>query len=250
MNKEKIKERLADYYQNNKDTIKERSTKRFNSNKKEILEQQKSYYKKNKSKLDNKNREYAIEHKEEIKLYREKYNKENSEKLSQQQQEYYKNNKIEINKKSKEYRLKNAAKIKQYDLNRKDWKKNYIKIYRKNKMESDPLFKFEYEIRCLISKSIKRSGFKKNKKSEEILGCTFEEFKQYLESKFESWMSWSNHGNWNGYPKEINTAWDVDHKIPVSTAKTEEDIIRLNHYTNLQPLCSYTNRHIKRDKIN
>ena len=28
---------------------------------------------------------------------------------------------------------------------------------------------------------------------------------------------------------------------------TEADIINLNHYTNLQPLCSYTNRNLKRD---
>ena len=43
---------------------------------------------------------------------------------------------------------------------------------------------------------------------------------------------------------------DIDHIIPISTAKTEEEIIKLNHYSNLQPLCSYTNRVIKRDKVN
>jgi hypothetical protein len=39
---------------------------------------------------------------------------------------------------------------------------------------------------------------------------------------------------------ELNKSWDIDHIIPISSAKTKEDIIRLNHYTNLQPLCSYT----------
>ena len=63
------------------------------------------------------------------------------------------------------------------------------------------------------------------------------------------WMSWSNYGNWNGYPKELNAAWDIDHIIPISTAETEEEIIKLSHYTNLQPLCSYTNRHIKSGKV-
>ncbi len=37
--------------------------------------------------------------------------------------------------------------------------------------------------------------------------------------------------------------------IPISSPKTEEDIIALNHYTNLQPLCSKINRHIKKGKI-
>jgi hypothetical protein len=63
-------------------------------------------------------------------------------------------------------------------------------------------------------------------------------------------MNWNNRGNWNGQPKEINVAWDIDHIIPLSTAKTEEEILKLNHYTNLQPLCSYTNRYIKSGNYN
>ena len=71
-----------------------------------------------------------------------------------------------------------------------------------------------------------------------------------MESKFEPWMNWSNRGNWNGNPKKMNTAWDIDHIIPLSSATNEDEIIKLNHYTNLQPLCSYINRHVKRNKIN
>jgi hypothetical protein len=87
----------------------------------------------------------------------------------------------------------------------------------------------------------------KQNKTSDILGCTFEEFKLYLESKFEDWMTWENRGLYNG---EFNYGWDIDHIIPTSSAKTEEEIIKLNHYTNLQPLCSKINRYIKRDLIN
>ena len=59
-------------------------------------------------------------------------------------------------------------------------------------------------------------------------------------------MSWENYGKYNG---EIDFGWDIDHIIPLSSAKTEEDIIKLNHYTNLQPLCSFINRTVKRDII-
>ena len=52
-------------------------------------------------------------------------------------------------------------------------------------------------------------------------------------------MSWDNHG----------TYWDIDHIIPLSTALNEADIIRLNHYTNLQPLDSFINRYVKRDRL-
>ena len=52
-------------------------------------------------------------------------------------------------------------------------------------------------------------------------------------------MSWDNYG----------VVWDIDHIKPLSSAITEEDIINLNHYTNLQPLDSFINRFIKRDKV-
>ena len=95
--------------------------------------------------------------------------------------------------------------------------------------------------------SIKRQGFSKNSKSEEIIGCSFIEFKKYLESRFESWMCWYNYGKYNG---ELNYGWDMDHIIPISSASSVEEIIKLNHFTNIQPLCSYTNRYIKKDKYN
>jgi hypothetical protein len=51
------------------------------------------------------------------------------------------------------------------------------------------------------------------------------------------------------YNKELNYGWDIDHIIPVSSATSEEEVIKLNHYTNLQPLCSKINRNIKKDKL-
>ena len=94
----------------------------------------------------------------------------------------------------------------------------------------------------MIGNSLRFNGYVKNSKTEDILGCAFEDFKLYLENKFEPWMTWDNYGKFNS---ELNYGWDIDHIIPLDTAETEDDIIRLNHYTNLQPLCSYTNRHIK-----
>lgn len=45
---------------------------------------------------------------------------------------------------------------------------------------------------------------------------------------------------------EEDKSWDIDHIIPTSSARTEDEVIKLNHYTNLQPLCSYYNRVVKR----
>ena len=99
----------------------------------------------------------------------------------------------------------------------------------------------------MIGHSFRNKGLKKGSKTEKILGCTFDEFKNHLESKFESWMIWEKWGLYDG--RTSNMGWDIDHIIPLSSAITEEDVIRLNHYTNLQPLCSYINRHVKMDKL-
>lgn len=172
--------------------------------------------------------------------------------------QYYRNTcldceKIIINRTSLAYYHKNKDTL-------KDTRNNYDKIYRKNNKDSirkrkneynkktrneNPLNKIHHNISSAILKSLKRNGYKKISRTHEILGCSFEEFKVRIESQWEPWMNWDNHGKYNG---EINFGWDLDHIIAISSANTEEDIIRLNHYTNFQPLCSKVNRDIKKNK--
>ncbi len=195
------------------------------------------------------------------KNYHKKRYIDNIDKIKNSHARYRENNKEKEKSRHKKYSIENPEKIKLNEKkwreanlersknNKKEWWKNnpnYSKEYKKRRRETEPLYKLKNDIRYIILNSFKDKGFKKNTKTLQILGCTFEEFKVHLESKFESWMTWNNRGNWNGQPSEINTAWDVDHIIPLASAINEEDVIRLNHYTNLQPLCSYTNRYIKR----
>jgi len=159
----------------------------------------------------------------ERKEYRAKWRELNSEKIAKQTSDYVKKNKKHLREVDKPKR----------------------KIRYKKKLE-DPLFKIRESVRCSIRRTIKNKGFKKTIKTDKILGCSYLEFKIYLESKFEPWMNYDNYGKYNG---ELNFGWDIDHIIPASKAKTEDEIIKLNHYTNLQPLCSKINRDIKRDNI-
>lgn len=117
------------------------------------------------------------------------------------------------------------------------------------RMVNDEVLKCKIKISKSIGFCIKEyvnnnTSYRKDSNTINILGCNYEEFKSYIESKFETWMNWDNYGKYNG---EFNYGWDFDHIIPVSSAKTVDD--RLNHYTNFQPLCSKINRDIKRDKI-
>jgi len=216
----------------------------YEKNAEKRIAKAKQYREQNRDKVNKKNKLYYLKNKqtfsEKSKIYREA-NSDNIKKMSKQ---YYEENKHKV--------LERYFKNRENELKRmKDWKKDnrkrlaeYQRNYYQSRKKKDPLFKLTLNIRGLIRLSIKNKGLKKNSKTSDILGCSFEEFKIYLESKFESWMNWDNYGLYNGEP---NYGWDIDHIIPLATALKEEDLLSLNHYTNLQPLCSYLNRDVKKD---
>lgn len=185
-------------------------------------------------------------------LARKKYVEKNREKVREQVNNWYSNNKEDIKEKRGVYVLSDEQKEKMKRYKNKYYKDNkreildYNNIYRKERKLSDPLYKLTSNIRCNVSKSLRENGYRKNSKTEDILGCTFEEFKSHLENKWEPWMNWDNHGKYNG---ESKYGWDIDHIVPCSSAITENNILELNHYTNLQPLCSHINRDVKKDKL-
>lgn len=155
-----------------------------------------------------------------------KYYQDNKEKIKSRRNKHHEENRDIENEKSKAYGKINRKKLSIYN-----------KKYSKKRTKIDPLYKLTKNIRSLIKLSFYLKGYRKSK-TNEILGCSFKEFKIYLESKFESWMNWNNHGKFTGNYSET---WQLDHIIPVSFGNSEEDIIKLNHYTNLQPLCSKKN---------
>ena len=154
---------------------------------------------------------------------------------NEKSKKYHKLNRDRINQVSKVYRESNKDKIRDLQNN-----------YRIERKKVDSTYKLKNSIRRSINNAFSRNGYPKSSKTYEILGCSFEEFKEHLESQFKDWMSWDNYGKYNG--KEYY-GWDIDHIIPVSSGINENEVIQLNHFTNLQPLCSHINRDIKRDII-
>jgi hypothetical protein len=190
------------------------------------------YYRKNKEKLNENAKNYRELKKDELLSKKKIYYQENKDIIKEKKKQYRENNKEHIKEIRKQYRLKNREKIAKQ-------KKNY-----QEKLLSTDIGKLKHNIRQAIRRSLISKGYKKKFSSEQVLGCSIEEFKIYLESKFESWMNWDNKGQYNGTP---NYGWDVDHITPLSSAKTEEELLKLNHFSNLQPLCSYVNRDIKKN---
>jgi len=101
--------------------------------------------------------------------------------------------------------------------------------------------KFEIRLKNALRSRIKISLKSNPKKSRthELLGCSIQELKNYIEKQFLNGMSWENWGQFG---------WHLDHIKPLSSAKNLEEMYSLCHYTNLQPLWWWDNLS-KSDKI-
>jgi len=127
--------------------------------------------------------------------------------------------------------------------------KSCTNTHKTQRLKVDITFRLSNNIRKLITSAFKNCSkgiFTKNTKTENILNTSFLNLRLNIESQFLAWMSWDNYGKYNG---NLNVGFDLDHIIPISYAKTEEDIYLLNHWSNFQPLCSKVNRDIKKATI-
>lgn len=147
-----------------------------------------------------------------------------------------------LREKNKKYRNKNKDKenqrINKFLSKNPEYHRNYMKNYSSLKRNSDHIYKLKHNIRVRILKFMKSIGLNKTNKTFDIVGCSPEFLKSYIENKFTEGMSWNKLG------KEIH----IDHIIPLSSAKTDEEVLILCHYTNLKPLWANDNL-IKGDKI-
>jgi hypothetical protein len=143
--------------------------------------------------------------------------------------------------KAREYRRKNLEKVleteRKSNTKHREKRIKYTVQYTRERRKTDELFYLRYKISNNIYESFKKLNSKKTNKYHEILGCDISFFAEYIKSKFKKGMTIYNHGEWH-----------LDHIIPLSTAKTKEDIIRLCHYTNYQPLWAKENL-MKSNKI-
>jgi hypothetical protein len=141
-------------------------------------------------------------------------------KIQREREERWKQNNPEA------YKVSIYKKHKKWVENNKERRRKYNNSYNSERLKNDILFKLARNIRIRINRFLKN----KTNKSNDILGCSILTLKNHLEHKFIENMSWDNYGDWH-----------IDHIIPLSSAKNEEEIYRLCHYTNLQPLWAEDN---------
>ena len=177
-----------------------------------VKECKKEYYQANKERIKEQIKEYYQANKERKKEYNKEHYHANKEQIKECHKKYYQDNKEKINKKTLEYQ--------------------------KVKRLKDPLYKMKGNLRTRTSIAFRNKGYNKNSKTQEMLGVNWEVCKANIERQFTKGMSWENQGDWH-----------IDHIIPLSSANTEQELKKLCHYSNLQPLWAVDNL-MKSAKIN
>ena len=163
-------------------------------------------------KLSEKYKDYCrkIRGSEEYKEYQRKYRKE-----------YTKSDKFK--KYNKEYQSTDKS---------REHRREYQKVRLKVRMATDLYFRIARLLRIRFSIAIRNN--QKSGSAVRDLGCTIEFFKVFIEKQFKSGMSWDNWGKWH-----------LDHKVALRNKDIDltkrEDILKVLHYTNYQPLWAIDN---------
>jgi hypothetical protein len=171
--------------------------------------------------------------KEKILNYNKIFREKNRDKLRKKQREYYLNNTDKEIERSKKRRtinkvIKQPKSEEEKKLTRQIWSEKNKKIInqkKRDKYKNNIIHRLSENLRNRLNSFLKANKLRKNNKTFDIVGCNPLFLKQYIETQFRDGMNWGNRNEWH-----------IDHIIPLSSAKTEEKIYKLCHYTNLQPL--------------
>lgn len=123
----------------------------------------------------------------------------------------------------KQYRQKNKIHIAAQQAEWHQKNKEYV-LSRRRKT---PQLKISNALRVRLNMALKKNH--KSGSAVRDLGCSINEFKAYLESKFQTGMTWDN---WS------RKGWHIDHIKPLSSfdLTDPQQLKEACHYTNMQPM--------------
>ena len=167
------------------------------------------------------NKNYAIKHRLEIKKANAKRYVKNKKNIRQRQREYFLRTKEATYKYQKEWRANN-----------KDKHTAIRRRYHNNRVKHDPNYRLTHNLRSRVRIALK--GICKSAKTMELLGCSVDYLKQYIENQFKEGMTWDNYNL---------CGWHVDHIKPCARfdLTNPEEQRKCFHYSNLQPLWATAN---------
>jgi hypothetical protein len=186
-----------------------------------------------------KQRAYVQAHKELYKTSDKKYKLLHPEKVKEHQRNWKQKNREHIRQYQQKHRKNNPEMYKQYDKTKLEKHGEVIKKKRKEsnqlRMKTDSQYHLAKVCRNRVRAAVLNQKTTKSAKTLELLGCTLEQLKIYLESKFYpnkitgEMMTWDNHSKFG---------WHIDHIKPVDSfdlTNPDQQKVCFN-WSNLQPL--------------
>ena len=195
---------------------------------------QREWTKKNRDKKREQDRKYREANREKVRATHKAWRDKNQERINEQQREKYKENPQVFSDRAKRYRETHKEQVKESNKRYRQENKQKRTDYERIRRQTDPIYRFRTSFRCLISGYLRKKGYNGGKNVWEVVGCDFDTFLEYIQKQFEEGMTIENYGHSKG-------CWNVDHIVPIYNAKTDEDLERLNHYSNLRPMWASDN---------
>ena len=190
--------------------------------------------KKNRDKKREQDRKYREAHQEQIKAKHKEWRDKNREHLNERARAKYKENPEAHHESVRRYKDSHKEQIKERNKRYREENKQKRTDYERIKRQTDSVYRFRTSFVCLIRGYLRKYNYQGGKSTWEVVGCDFETFLGYIKSQFAEGMTLENYGH-------KGECWNIDHIIPISTAKTDEDLERLNQYTNLRPIWASEN---------
>lgn len=208
-------------YQRDREKIRAAQIKYKAENREKVLQSQRDTYRRHKDKQNAATRARYYANREEILAKWKADRAQNIEEWKKKERETYRRNAAKRIESQKAYYLANREKLLQYSND-----------YQKRRIAQDPLYALSRMCRRRITIALSAQGYLKTSPTREMLGCDYEQLAAHLEAQFTEGMTWENRGA---------KGWHIDHIIPLASATTEEEMLKLCHYTNLQPLWAADN---------
>lgn len=217
------------YYLKNKATINAKTVQYRRDNRDRIKPTTDAWRDRNRDRLRAAYKRFHAAHRDRRNQLKKEFNLRNRDKILAQRKEHYQKYKSEILERNRQWRLSNPDKMRQKDA-------AYLKrrlALNKERRASNPTERLKDACRTRVGFILRKAGIPKFDHTFELVGCTPDFFKSFIESQLCDGMTWDNYGE-----------WEIDHVIPIKYFDISDVMERRQafHYSNCKPLWQPDNR--------
>ncbi|MDP3492855.1 MAG: hypothetical protein Q8R82_07055 [Hyphomonadaceae bacterium] len=177
---------------------------------------------------------------EQVSKINRRWAEANAERIFEKDRRWYEANRCRVLEAARQYQLdhpeRGRERMQRWRAADPEGAKRKANTYQNNRYANDPIFKVRKVVSGRIKQALKCAVGSpgKSRTTIELLGCSAEQYRTYLESLFDPNMTWENWGE----------MWEIDHIVPIAAHDLSSDKGQQAafHYSNTVPLSKAMNR--------